>query len=526
MTDITPSTYTSETSMDVTIPTLVNGTYSIDVTNSSGLGSGTFTVGPGTDPPEIIVGSSIPPSKIAVDYVKHNYTIIGDAEILVSGIVLSAGSPASIDTITQVDSKTVTLTLKISATGDVGLSATDIAGVTTTNIISGFVIYNTSPYPEGQGPGIKFTNHNTTDRFLLTNGTPGSVHVTITDINEMVYDNLNTSDWIVLVDGSVGEIDQTSLVQTTSAVVDFDIINISATGSVTISAKNFWDSFTNSETDGRWNVGCGDNDRLINLVDFLPQHLYDSETYDFTKFFENFLNTLYENKDDPCNVSILKKIEQIGDLHDPQLMDAQYLQYYADFLGYDLTMNKGELGNLASGVTGEENYVDSVDVDKYLRFVVENLPNWYKIKSTRNAIRIMLFSFGVVGDLFTLFTNDYDKNWLVERSDDNISIGSEIPNEYYPSPHFNVGVNLRETPPTWLNNANIILNSIDGIRPINTVFDRFVGYYTLDPANISVFASKPTVTQKVFIDWPNNTATCATDYTNMYSNGVDGNLSY
>jgi hypothetical protein len=45
MTDITPSRYTSETSIDVTIPTLVDGTYSIDVTNSSGLGSGAFIVG-------------------------------------------------------------------------------------------------------------------------------------------------------------------------------------------------------------------------------------------------------------------------------------------------------------------------------------------------------------------------------------------------------------------------------------------------------------------------------------------------
>ena len=46
MTDITPSRYTSLTSIDVTMPTLTDSTlYSLDVTNSSGVGSGTFLVG-------------------------------------------------------------------------------------------------------------------------------------------------------------------------------------------------------------------------------------------------------------------------------------------------------------------------------------------------------------------------------------------------------------------------------------------------------------------------------------------------
>jgi hypothetical protein len=45
MTDITPSRYSSLTSIDVTMPSLADATYSIDVTNSSGVGSGTFLVG-------------------------------------------------------------------------------------------------------------------------------------------------------------------------------------------------------------------------------------------------------------------------------------------------------------------------------------------------------------------------------------------------------------------------------------------------------------------------------------------------
>ena len=46
MTDITPSRYTSLTSIDVTMPVLTDNTlYSVDVTNSSGVGSGAFTIG-------------------------------------------------------------------------------------------------------------------------------------------------------------------------------------------------------------------------------------------------------------------------------------------------------------------------------------------------------------------------------------------------------------------------------------------------------------------------------------------------
>ena len=524
MTNITPTTYTSEDSFDVIVPnSLTGGTYSIEVSGTSAIGSAEFTVLGG---PVILPYGAVPSSKIGITSVTQSYVITAAGNILTGAVVLSAGSPASISTISQIDTQTVTLSLLVTANGDIGLSATDVLGQTTTNIITDYVIYETSPTVNGQGPGIKFTNHNTYDRFFLTNEEPGSVHVTITDNYEMIYDAITPTDWIVLVDGSVGEIDQTSWVQTTSAIVDFDIINISATGNVTISAMNYRDSFTNSETDGRWNVGCSDNNRLINLVDFLPQHLYDSETFDFTKLFENFLNTMYEDRDHPCNYGILKKIEQIGDLHDPQLMDTEYLQFYANFLGYDLTLNRGEIGNITNETATDGKYIDDEESKKYLRFVVENLPNWYKIKSTRNAVKIMLFSFGIIGDLFTQFSNDYDKNWIRDREDDESSIGTQIPSEYYPTPHFQLAINLRETSPPWLQNLGVILNAVDSIRPINTVFERFGGYYDLDPVNINVFAGSPHITQSVYIDWSNSPATCASNYTNMYSNSVDGNLDY
>ena len=71
----------------------------------------------------------------------------------------------------------------------------------------------------------------------------------------------------------------------------------------------------------------------------------------------------------------------------------------------------------------------------------------------------------------------YENNWKYEREDDDTSIGSELPRGYYPTPHFNLAINMRETPPTWLQNVGQILNAIESIRPINTVFERFQGFY-------------------------------------------------
>jgi hypothetical protein len=515
----------------------------------------------GNLPPVITVGSSIPSTKYSNTNITQYFTITDDVGILPSGLVLSAGSPVSTSAITVVDDKTLLLDLTVNASGSIGISATDIGGLTSTEIVTNYIIDTsvTGPPPPNPSvpivdlyaPGIKYTLHNPSDRFVLTTdgNNTGSVHVTVTDDIEIVYDNFYPSKYIGLVPGSVGEIDATSWVQTTSAIVEFDVINISATGDVIVSATDFWGGNNNSESDTKWMVGCATNDRLINLVDFLPQHLYNSETYDFTKMFENFLNTLYENKDDPCNIGILKKIEQIGDLHDPQLMDTEYLQFYADFLGYNLTPNRGEIGNITNGVSSNGTYIDDEESKKYLRFVVENLPNWYKIKSTRNAIRIMLFSFGVVGDLYSLFTDDYNKNWQIHNETAGQSIlGQGIPSGWYPTPHFSLQVDLRKTPAAWINNQEQIINAIDSVRPINTVFEGFRGYFEVSNSSpldefgnptdvdengnplitngIRVTPSRPVVSTSVFIDWPNNTATCATDYTNMYSDGSDGNLSY
>jgi hypothetical protein len=99
----------------------------------------------------------------------------------------------------------------------------------------------------------------------------------------------------------------------------------------------------------------------------------------------------------------------------------------------------------------------------------------------------MLFSFGIVGDLITYFTNDYDLNWMPEDNSDGTNIVYEMPSDdYYPSPHFAIQVNLRESAPLWFSSLDKVVNAVDSIRPINTVFRGIDGLYTEDTYTIPI----------------------------------------
>lgn len=194
-------------------------------------------------------------------------------------------------------------------------------------------------------------------------------------------------------------------------------------------------------------------------------------------------------------ISILEKIHRLNDLQDPDLMDVEYLQYYANNLGYNVNINRGELGNLAEYVTSATS-VD-IETEKYLRFAIRNLPFWYRIKTTHNAVKIMLYSFGLIGDISQYYTNNYlpeseGGKWVTEDIDQRNYSLSAIPNDFYPTPHFIVWVNLNLSTAnlSWQyekrnEKRNEIINAIESIHPVNTVF-RKLGGYTKIPIELNV----------------------------------------
>jgi len=244
--------------------------------------------------------------------------------------------------------------------------------------------------------------------------------------------------------------------------------------------------------------------RDINLTNFLPDSLKSTQTYDFTQFFEDYLNTMFtgldgytisEDNSDPVkitynnpanlstkDISILEKINRITELQDPALIDLDYIQYFANNLGYQVDINRGQLGTLVNADAGA---CSAIDEDKYIRFVVENLPSWYKIKSTRNAVKVMLYSFGLIADISTYYTDSYlpeseGGQWVApDYTMVSDSIAS-IPDGYYPTPHFIVWVDGDASTEdlSWdFDKKEQVIAAIESIRPINTVFRNLGVYY-------------------------------------------------
>ena len=248
-----------------------------------------------------------------------------------------------------------------------------------------------------------------------------------------------------------------------------------------------------------------DGPKTIDITQWLPDTLKDSTTNDLLGQFEDFLNTMFDGVAgfqttitetgtsadyiygtpknwDTKKISILEKVNRIAELHDPALIDLDYLQYFAGNMGYNIDLSRGDLGSVLA--TSEETVCSGVDIDKYLRFVVSNLPSWYEIKTTRNAIKVMLFSFGMIGDIAQYFTDSYlpttsGGKWEVpdyDMIDNNLT---RIPNNYFPTPHFIIWTDYDKstTDLSWsYDTRKQLVNAIESIRPVNTVF-RHLGAY-------------------------------------------------
>jgi len=315
--------------------------------------------------------------------------------------------------------------------------------------------------------------------------------------------------------------------------------------------------------------------KQINLVEYLPLYLRGGETEEFLLLFEEFLNNMFDglcgwqvsandlsiNKNwmvensgtisadvqqtftyDLCGtnestvasdaqelqlhwptnaayatsaqkISILEKVKRLTELQDPDLIDIEYIQFFAANLGYDINISRDEAGvsGTASsfGLTEFGGSCSAADINHYLRFIVRNLPTWYKIKTTRNSIKVMLYSFGLVGDLVEYFTKDYGDatvdNFARWRVDFNNDL-AEIPSDWFPTPHFAVKIDIDASSDISfdVDRRDKVIRAIESVRPINTVFRTLFGYFQRI-MEIYVFV-RPRFTRYIQIkptDWAN-----------------------
>lgn len=285
--------------------------------------------------------------------------------------------------------------------------------------------------------------------------------------------------------------------------------------------------------------------RKLNLVKFLPSIHRESETEQFTQFVQDFLNTLFDGSegmtlssvdlpvsgnyrlsgtsgdivysqytspntlnqpqstvntdtievqdvtlvpptDTTEKISIIEKIFRLTELKDPDLIDIENIQYFADNAGYNVDVYRDEFGNIdqeypqrpiaTSATSAEYN-------EQYLRFNISNMPEWYKIKTTDNAVQVLLFSFGLIGNVVKYFTNDYKSfntsgstggNWVADINNDL----KNIQDDYFSTPHFGMGILLDESDDLIVDTEKAIslIRAMKSIQPINTVFKRLAGY--------------------------------------------------
>ena len=246
----------------------------------------------------------------------------------------------------------------------------------------------------------------------------------------------------------------------------------------------------------------------------------------------------------PGYISILEKIYRLVDNFDPWLMPEENIQHHASNLGYPLELTRDDLGLEDYAETDSD--VLAVNKKKYFRFMADSLPDWYKIKTSRAAIRVLLYSFGLLGDCVYYYTKNYMdpflkseaatdetegalieqltvnpntsvkelyaqlcslqaasdllkktsatqeewilSNWNPQKIEEDIS---NIPDDYFPTSHFRIWFDVSDSIESGnyskrLKLQESVAKAIHTVKPINTVFSGLTAYY--NPNNSSVYA--------------------------------------
>lgn len=226
--------------------------------------------------------------------------------------------------------------------------------------------------------------------------------------------------------------------------------------------------------------------RKIDLKSYLSQYLVNTESYQFLEMFERFVNELYlcnnvepetqEQENEFRKLSVLDKIQELREIKDPRLVDIEFINDIAEYLGYRIDLNISDFkpsGNENFDIKSDlkydstdPRYVDNEEIRRHIRYMVKTIPHWYKIKSTENSLKILLYSFGLVGRIVKLASDDYDQNWKAWDTPDDTS---SYPG-YYPTKHIRLEIISNSVDiDIVLKNIAKLTKALDGVRPIDVV---------------------------------------------------------
>ena len=202
------------------------------------------------------------------------------------------------------------------------------------------------------------------------------------------------------------------------------------------------------------------NDRLTDIVNWIPGALRDTELTEFVSIYQELINSgLYTT---PCKwdesvleTSMLKKIEKILDFRDPSEIDETFIQNYADLLGFSSTSL-----NFISNMSGDEPE-EGDNVYNRCRELIRSIPYLDANKTTETAMMLLI---GLLGQTFEFRVmrlgkgrtgKDYDNCYWEDEGNPTPHFGLELP----------LGASLDEDVGKAVNQI------IESIRPINTVYE-------------------------------------------------------
>jgi len=186
---------------------------------------------------------------------------------------------------------------------------------------------------------------------------------------------------------------------------------------------------------------------------------------------------------------MVEKIERLAYLKDPNVIDFEFISNLARYMGYDITL-------LIDDISGSSFYKTQADVELAVRKAVQNLPQFYTLKSTESGLEAMMVAFGIVGRVVTMWTeaNDQYKNFTPDYQVRDLQYTRMIEGEslnMVSTPHFKIELNIEGNFDNQFLGSeleNLSLN-IRKYKPINTVFDGLITFLEAK-ASASIFMGR------------------------------------
>ena len=339
---------------------------------------------------------------------------------------------------------------------------------------------------------IKFYDHDPKN-MIVDESSYGSVWVSIFNPNVEFYEagipiiarlaggdkEYNPAENNITDASAMADIDMTTYDDTEyekTGVIRFKIVNIKTAGYLEIEAwletgvKLFDDMVKTStyaiEKCGPWIIQDAEG-RKYNIQRYAPKYLRHTDFYEFVKFFELYLNTVYTNMTKGTNISILEKIAKIGDFNDIDRIEHNMIWHYAKQFGMEYnidlqTMIDLNLGFHGDGVINSRTEDDVIDI---LKYALKNLPMYNQLKGSEKGMVFAMKMFSLSCKVINLWCKLGPE---VQEHPDFVEEDRMFDfTSHFLTSRFNLEFNsLNVDFPTFNDNLEVFVRFIKSIKPI------------------------------------------------------------